>query len=88
MLAAKGVEMRGCAESSPWCAQPASPATEATEADWYEEYLAPIIAVKIVAGLDEAIAHINKYSRPTPKPSSPRTTPTPCASCARWIRPR
>jgi glutamate-5-semialdehyde dehydrogenase len=34
----------------------------ATEQDWYEEYLAPIVSVKVVAGLDEAIAHINKYS--------------------------
>ena len=35
---------------------------EATEADWSEEYLAPIISVKLVEGVDEAIAHINKYS--------------------------
>jgi glutamate-5-semialdehyde dehydrogenase len=35
---------------------------EATEADWSEEYLAPIIAIKVVAGLDEAIEHINRYS--------------------------
>ena len=34
----------------------------AQEADWFEEYLAPIISVKVVAGLDEAIAHINRYS--------------------------
>ena len=34
----------------------------AKEQDWYEEYLAPVISIKIVAGLDEAIAHINKYS--------------------------
>jgi glutamate-5-semialdehyde dehydrogenase len=34
----------------------------ATEQDWFEEYLAPIISIKIVAGLDEAIAHINHYS--------------------------
>jgi glutamate-5-semialdehyde dehydrogenase len=34
----------------------------ATEQDWYEEYLAPIVSVKVVEGLDEAIAHINKYS--------------------------
>ena len=35
---------------------------DATEQDWYEEYLAPIISIKIVEGVDEAIAHINKYS--------------------------
>ena len=34
----------------------------ATEQDWYEEYLAPIISIKLVDGVDEAIAHINKYS--------------------------
>jgi glutamate-5-semialdehyde dehydrogenase len=35
---------------------------EATEADWFAEYLAPIISIKVVASLDEAIAHINHYS--------------------------
>jgi len=34
----------------------------ATEQDWYEEYLAPIVSVKVVEGVDEAIAHINQYS--------------------------
>ena len=34
----------------------------ATEQDWFEEYLAPIISIKVVAGVDEAIAHINQYS--------------------------
>jgi len=34
----------------------------ATEQDWYEEYLAPIVSVKVVGGVDEAIAHINQYS--------------------------
>jgi glutamate-5-semialdehyde dehydrogenase len=34
----------------------------AQESDWYEEYLAPIISIKIVEGVDGAIAHINKYS--------------------------
>ena len=33
----------------------------ATEEDWYEEYLGPILAVKVVSGLDEAVAHINQY---------------------------
>jgi len=35
---------------------------DAVESDWSEEYLAPIISVKVVADLDEAIAHINRYS--------------------------
>ena len=34
----------------------------ARESDWYEEYLAPVISIKVVAGVDEAIAHINQYS--------------------------
>ena len=34
----------------------------ATEADWEEEYLAPVLAVKIVKDIDEAIEHINRYS--------------------------
>ena len=35
---------------------------DATEQDWYEEYLAPIVSIKLVEDVDEAIAHINKYS--------------------------
>jgi glutamate-5-semialdehyde dehydrogenase len=34
----------------------------ATEADWHEEYLAPILAIKIIDGVDDAINHINRYS--------------------------
>ncbi len=34
----------------------------ATEEDWQTEYLAPILSVKVVAGIDEAIDHINTYS--------------------------
>jgi glutamate-5-semialdehyde dehydrogenase len=44
------------AESSHWNLVPA------IESDWYEEYLAPVISIKIVDGVDEAIAHINQYS--------------------------
>ncbi|MBK7002499.1 MAG: glutamate-5-semialdehyde dehydrogenase [Rhodoferax sp.] len=36
--------------------------TLAQESDWYEEYLAPIISIKLVDGVGEAIAHINHYS--------------------------
>ena len=52
----KGVELRGCVRTAAMldCAL-------ANEQDWYEEYLAPILAIKIVSGLDEAIDHINKY---------------------------
>ena len=58
MLKGKGVEIRGCPETLALVPG----ATAATEADWGEEYLAPIIAVKVVSGLDEAIEHINRYS--------------------------
>ncbi len=62
VFAAKGVEMRCDPEA--WAILegiPGAQLKEATEQDWYEEYLAPIIAVKVVAGLDEAISHINQY---------------------------
>ena len=64
VFAAKGVEMRGCPESLRILATvaPASLLKTATEADWSEEYLAPVISVKVVDGVDEAIAHINQYS--------------------------
>lgn len=65
MLAAKGVEMRCCAESLALLAEAGIDAAKlvaATETDWREEYLAPIIAVKLVDGLDQAIEHINAYS--------------------------
>ena len=54
----KGVELRGDAAA---CAL-ATEMTPATEEDWRTEYLAPILSVRIVANLDEAIAHINTYS--------------------------
>ncbi|GAB4089276.1 glutamate-5-semialdehyde dehydrogenase [Hydrogenophaga soli] len=64
VFAAKGVEMRGCPESLRLLATvaPAALLKEATEADWGEEYLAPVISVKVVEGVDEAIAHINRHS--------------------------
>ena len=58
MLKDKGVEIRGCAGTQALLPY----AVAATEQDWFTEYLAPIIAVKIVGDLDEAIAHINTYS--------------------------
>ena len=58
MLTARGVEIRGCTETQ--ALVPA--AVPASDADYATEYLAAIISVKVVAGLDEAIAHINRYS--------------------------
>lgn len=63
VFAAKGVEMRGCPESLQILqAVEGLKLAQASEADWSEEYLAPILSVKVVAGVDEAIAHINQYS--------------------------
>jgi len=55
---AKGVELRGCLKTCSLIPN----AVRATEEDWHTEYLAPILAIKIVADIDEAIAHINQYS--------------------------
>ena len=52
------VEIRACAESQKIIPD----AILATDEDWEMEYLAPIVSIKIVSGLDEAIAHINRYS--------------------------
>ena len=62
VFAAKGVEMRCDAPSRALLgAVPNAKLADATEQDWSEEYLAPIISVKVVASLDEAMAHINRY---------------------------
>ena len=53
----KGVELRGDAAARALVPQ----MLEASEEDWYTEYLAPILAVRIVASLDEAMEHINVY---------------------------
>ncbi len=53
-----GVELRGCERTLAILPQ----ATAATEQDWREEYLAPILAVRVVSGLEAAIEHINTYS--------------------------
>ena len=63
IYAAKGVEMRCCPEARALLADlPGAKVQDATEQDWFEEYLAPIISIKVVDGLDAAIAHINHYS--------------------------
>ncbi len=61
-FAAKGVQMRcDAASRALLAAVPGADLADATEADWSEEYLAPIISIKLVDSLDEAIAHINRY---------------------------
>lgn len=57
-LADRGAEIRGCERTR--ALFPA--ATAATDADYDAEYLAPILAVRVVASLDEAIAHVQQYS--------------------------
>ena len=66
IYAEKGVEIRADAAAGHILrAQAATKSIaikDAVEQDWYEEYLAPIISIKVVEGVDEAIAHINQYS--------------------------
>ncbi|MFC4274884.1 glutamate-5-semialdehyde dehydrogenase [Achromobacter aloeverae] len=56
-LLAHGVELRGCARTRELVPQ----ALPATEEDWATEYLGPILAVRVVDSLDEAIAHIARW---------------------------
>ncbi|NCV63895.1 MAG: glutamate-5-semialdehyde dehydrogenase, partial [Betaproteobacteria bacterium] len=63
VFADKGVEMRCCPESKAMLqGVKGAVLKDAVEQDWFEEYLAPIISIKVVVGVDEAIAHINHYS--------------------------
>tara|TARA_B100001093_G_scaffold517834_1_gene600624 strand:- start:9346 stop:10593 length:1248 start_codon:yes stop_codon:yes gene_type:complete len=57
LLEQHSVEIRGCEIV---CSMISS-AIEASEEDWYDEYLAPIVAIKVVHSVDEAITHINTY---------------------------
>jgi glutamate-5-semialdehyde dehydrogenase len=56
-LIERGVELRGCPETRKLVPQ----AKEAVDDDWYAEYLDLILAVRVVADMDEAIAHIERY---------------------------
>ena len=56
-LSQQGVEIRGCKMTKSIFKK----AVLANETDWYEEYLKPIISVKIVDNIDDAINHIEKY---------------------------
>ena len=58
-LVAAGVELRGCPKA---CAASAAVGSAATEEDWQTEYLAPILAIRVVAGVEGAMAHIAQYS--------------------------
>jgi len=56
-LSEKGVELRGCPHTCALLPQ----ARVATEADWATEYLAPILAIRVVPDLDAALDHIERY---------------------------
>ena len=67
VFAAKGVEMRcdpaaAAILRAPGALPAGARVVDAVESDWSEEYLAAVISIKVVQGLDEAIAHINHYS--------------------------
>ena len=77
IFAAKGVQMRcdpvaaqilrsnqppALTPSAQGAINPGALVVDAVESDWFEEYLAAVISIKVVAGVDEAIAHINHYS--------------------------
>jgi len=63
VFAHKGVEMRCCPEAKALLSGVAGAVlTHASDQDWFDEYLAAIISIKVVSGVDEAIAHINHYS--------------------------
>ncbi|RME34232.1 MAG: glutamate-5-semialdehyde dehydrogenase [Gammaproteobacteria bacterium] len=57
MLLEAGVELRGCERTRELVPE----ALPASEEDWATEYLAPILSIRVVAGLDEAIDHIERY---------------------------
>ncbi len=57
MFVRENVELRGCNKTRAMLPD----VGEATERDWYAEYLAPILSIRIVADLDQAITHINTY---------------------------
>jgi glutamate-5-semialdehyde dehydrogenase len=62
VFAAKGVEMRCDPHAARILREDGAAVVDAVESDWSEEYLAAVISIKVVDGLDEAIAHINRYS--------------------------
>lgn len=62
MYVAEGVELRVCENTLALLKNSHLVIKTATEADWSTEYLAPVLAIKIVPDIDAAIAHINQYS--------------------------
>ncbi len=56
-----GVVMNACERGQDIISQAGFSCEAATEADWYEEYLAPVLAIRVVANIDAAMDHINTY---------------------------
>jgi glutamate-5-semialdehyde dehydrogenase len=61
LLRDKGVELRGCEQTRAALAETLPNVAAASEEDWFTEYAAPILAVRVVHSLDAAIAHIEHY---------------------------
>jgi glutamate-5-semialdehyde dehydrogenase len=61
IYADKGVELRGCPETKAILQAAGIACKDATEEDWRTEYLAPILSISTLPGVDEAIAHINAF---------------------------
>ncbi|MFZ9677018.1 MAG: glutamate-5-semialdehyde dehydrogenase [Quisquiliibacterium sp.] len=61
IYAGKGVELRADARTASILAAHQLSSVPATEQDWHTEYLAPILSIRVVAGIDEAIEHIGTY---------------------------
>ena len=78
------VELRGCERTRAILGDKVWPASDE---DWASEYLAPILAVKVVKDLTTPSSTSITGATITPTPSCPRTTAAPAASCARWIPP-
>jgi glutamate-5-semialdehyde dehydrogenase len=57
----KGVQLRGCDATRAILGDVGIDSIAATEADWRTEYLAPVLSIRVVAGADAAIDHINTY---------------------------
>jgi glutamate-5-semialdehyde dehydrogenase len=61
IYAAKGVELRGCDATREILSKAGLSCVPATETDWATEYLAPILSIRVVDGLDAAIDHIERW---------------------------
>ena len=76
----KGVELRGDNAARAIVAQMKT----ATEEDWRTEYLAPILSVRVISGLEDAIDHINTYSSQHTDSIVTENYTRRCVSCVRW----